>query len=243
MLQKTVNKQSPVLTGVIPEYRARIEGITHPWTLPTLCIRKPPEKVLDLKDYVNNSRMNEAQYSFIQQCIKEKFNVIIAGGTGSGKTTLLNAILKELAFLCPDDRLYTVEDTLELQITSKDCVPICVEPHLTIKAVRSALRFYPDRIIFGELRYGDTTHELLKAWNTGHPGGWATLHANSSETVICRLKNLIEEVIPGRIKESSIAETINAIIFIKDSGNGPVVDTVTKVTVDSQLDKILYTHI
>ena len=56
------------------------------------------------------------------------------------------------------------------------------------------MRFRPDRILVGEVRDGSAL-ELLKAWNTGHPGGLATIHANDTRAMLDRLCQLIEEVV------------------------------------------------
>jgi Flp pilus assembly CpaF family ATPase len=74
-----------------------------------------------------------------------------------------------------------IEDTRELQCAAPDTVALRTRPGVVTMAdlVRSTLRLRPDRIIVGEVRGGEAL-DMLKAWNTGHPGGIATVHANSA---------------------------------------------------------------
>jgi len=81
------------------------------------------------------------------------------------------------------------------------------------------LRLRPDRIIIGEVR-GPEALAMLKAWNTGHPGGVATIHANSAADALHRIEDLIGEasqVIPRR----SIASAINLVVYIKRTAQPP----------------------
>ena len=119
------------------------------------------------------------------------------GGTGSGKTTFANALLKELA--SGPDRIYLVEDNAELQCTAANRVQVLVQPPIYTwnRAILDAMRFRPDRVIVGEVRDGSAL-EMLKAWNTGHPGGIATVHANDTAGMLDRICQLVEEIIPAR---------------------------------------------
>jgi type IV secretion system protein VirB11 len=113
----------------------------------------------------------------------------------TGKTTLANAILAEPAFAA--DRVVLIEDIAELQCAAADKLEMLTkrtEPAVTMTdLVRDTLRLRPDRIIIGEVRDGSAL-DLLKAWNTGHPGGLATIHANSAAEALTRLEDLIGEV-------------------------------------------------
>ena len=159
--------------------------------------------------------------------IEDGRNILIAGGTGSGKTTLVNALLAEIAAL--DQRVVIIEDTRELQCAAKDVVTLRTKAGLATLAdlVRSTLRLRPDRIIVGEVR-GAEALDMLKAWNTGHPGGVATVHANSARAALYRLEQLIQEAVvtvPRRL----IAEAIDLIVFIKGRGPGRRVEALVEV--------------
>ena len=129
--------------------------------------------------YEGNSPGSLSPTSFA--AVVERKNILVAGGTGSGKTTLVNAILAEPPFR--NDRIVLIEDTKELQCPAEDKVELLTkntEPRVTMTdLLRMTLRLRPDRIIIGEVR-GPEALAMLKAWNTGHPGGVATDHANSA---------------------------------------------------------------
>src|SRR3546814_13859326 len=128
----------------------------------------------------------------MKRAVRERRNILIAGGTSSGKTTLANALLAEIAEA--DERVILIEDTRELQCAAPDCVALRTKPGVVGLAdlVRSTMRLRPDRIIVGEVR-GPEALDLLKAWNTGHPGGIATVPANSAHAALYRLEQLIPE--------------------------------------------------
>ena len=94
----------------------------------------------------------------------------------------------------------------------------------TLRAVGIALRCNVSRIIFGELRYGDVTNEVLKAWNTGHTGNASTIHADSCKTMINRIKDLLREVIPGELPD--ISQSVQLLVHLKPSKKGPIVDEI-----------------
>ena len=124
-----------------------------------------------------------ARPDLIRQAVRDRSNILVGGSTGSGKTTLTNAILHEIS-VATRDRLYIVEDMRELQCTRArtSCNSSCKSPvYGWQRAIMDALRSRPDRIVVGEVRRGAAALELVKAWNTGHPGGLATVHANTRE--------------------------------------------------------------
>ena len=84
------------------------------------------------------------------------------------------------------------------------------------------------RIIFGELRYGDVTNELLKAWNSGHTGGITTVHANSALTMISRIRDLLREVIPGELPD--VAQSVQLLVHMIPTRNGPIVNEVVETS-------------
>lgn len=225
-----VGRHRPVLSGTLPETGERFQGQLPPVTrAPVFAIRKRAEVVFSLDDYVAQGVMTETQSACLRAAVERRENILIAGGTGSGKTTLANAILAEPAFRA--DRVLIIEDTRELQCSSPDCVELLTkrtEPPITMDdLVRDALRLRPDRIIVGEVRGGEAM-SMLKAWNTGHPGGLATLHANSAEDALSRLEDLIGEV-AQHVPRRAIARTINLVVFIRRTHEGRRVEAVSRV--------------
>lgn len=215
----------PKLEGVIPVYNARIQGILPPSTIrPNISIRKPPTLIYTLENYVETKRITQENYELVVEYIKNRKNLLIGGGTGSGKTTFLNAVIKKMEEFAPDDNFYIVEDVAEIQCKAKMKTMICVAPHKAAEAVRSALRMQPDRIIFGEVRYGEVANELFKSWNTGHCGNATTVHADNCLSMLTRFKSLLREVIVGELPK--ISEGIHLCVHLNRSKNGPIVDEV-----------------
>src|SRR6185437_145684 len=112
--------------------------------------------------------------------IEARRNILVIGGTGSGKTTLVNAIINGMVEHAPDERRVVIEDTGEIQCAAENCVLYRTSPEVSMPALlRATLRMRPDRILVGEVRAPEAL-DLLMAWNTGHEGGAATLHANTA---------------------------------------------------------------
>jgi type IV secretion system protein VirB11 len=220
---------NPVVSAELPETGERFEGLLPPVApAPCFSIRKPATRLYTLEDYVGDRIMTPAQAEVLRTAIAERRNILIAGGTSSGKTTLANALLVEIATL--DERVILIEDTRELQCAAPDCVALRTKPGIVTLAdlVRSTLRLRPDRIIVGEVR-GPEALDMLKAWNTGHPGGIATVHANSARAALYRLEQLIQETVvtvPRRL----IAEAIDLIVFIRGRGLARRIETIAAVT-------------
>jgi P-type conjugative transfer ATPase TrbB len=231
LIDKKVTKDQWNLTGVVPKYNARIEAFIEPTvSSPTFCLRKPTLLALSLADYVRDGRLSPAHQELITQAVTDRKNILIGGGTGTGKTTLLNAMISEIARLRPSDRLYIVEDTPEINCRAPNFVSLVVLPNESIKAVRSALRYKPDRIIFGELRYGEVALEWLKASATGHPGGMCTIHADGALRMLPRLRDLLLECFSTAVPLNIIYEAIGLCVYLREIPDfGPRVVEVAEV--------------
>ncbi|HVB16656.1 MAG TPA: P-type conjugative transfer ATPase TrbB [Stellaceae bacterium] len=217
---------NPLVSAELPETGERFQGVLPPVaTAPCFAIRKPAARIYRLSDYVADKIMAPLQAEALKRAIAECRNILVAGGTSSGKTTLANALLAEIA----EERVILIEDTRELQCAAPDCVALRTKPGVTLAdLVRVTLRLRPDRIVVGEVRGGEAL-ELLKAWNTGHPGGISTVHANSARAALYRLEQLIQEsvvTVPRRL----IAEAIDCVVFIRGRGSERLVDTIAEVT-------------
>jgi len=217
----------PVLEATIPvpEWKnARITGIYPPWVSgPSFTIRKPPEKIYSLEDYVLNGQLIGDYYRIIVNYIKDKKNIIIAGSTGSGKTTLSNALIQKKCEFFPNDRYFIVQDVSELQCSAKYAEMIIIRPDQAISAVTLSLRYTPNCIIFGEVRKGSVMAELLDAWNTGHPGGLTTIHSNSAVLTTTRIKKLLLDHYPSEASLPDLHEYIDLIIYIRQDRNTGVI--------------------
>ena len=218
---EVVTRDRPRVSATLPETGERFQGAFMPLVArPAFAIRKRPEVVFTLTDYVDGGMMSAGQADTIRAAAEARQNLLIVGGTGSGKTTLANAILAEPAFA--GDRVVLIEDTAELQCSAADQIQMLTkrtEPAVTMTdLVRDTLRLRPDRIVIGEVRDGSAL-DLLKAWNTGHPGGLATLHANSAAEGLSRLEDLIGEV-TQRIPHRAIGQAIDLVIHIARTPGG-----------------------
>ena len=213
---ENANPESPAIAGVLPATGERFQGLLPPLVdRPTFTIRKRLTRIFTLNDYVASGVLAADGAKSIRHAIAHRQNILVAGGTGSGKTTLVNAILHEPEFQM--QRVVLIEDTRELQCSAPDRVELLTkntEPTVTMNdLLRMTLRLRPDRIVVGEVRGGEAL-ALLKAWNTGHPGGVATIHANSAEDALYRLEDLIGEV-SQTAPQRSIASAINLVVFIE----------------------------
>lgn len=222
------HEKNPVVSAELPETGERFEGVLPPVSVaPCFAIRKPAAKVYTLDDYIADRIMGPLQAAALKTAVRDRRNVLIAGGTSSGKTTLANALLAEIAEA--DERVILIEDTRELQCAAPDCVALRTKPGIVGLAdlVRSTMRLRPDRIIVGEVR-GPEALDMLKAWNTGHPGGIATVHANSAHAALYRLEQLIQEAVVT-VPRQLVAQAIDLVVFIRGRGEGRRVETIATV--------------
>lgn len=223
-----VHERSPIVSAELPETGERFEGLIPPVAIaPCFSIRKPARRVHRLTDYVNDRIMTAQAAELLKQAVLDRQNIIVVGGTSSGKTTLVNALLAEIA--ATHERIIILEDTRELNCAAEDCVNLRTKPGVATLSdlVRSTLRLRPDRIIVGEVRGGEAL-DMLKAWNTGHPGGLATVHANSARGALYRLEQLIQEAVvtvPRRL----IAEAVDLLVFLEGRGSARRVSAIEKV--------------
>ncbi|AMV15191.1 TPA: P-type conjugative transfer ATPase TrbB [Legionella pneumophila] len=228
---KEVTRYKPLLEGELPLDGSRFAGQLPPVvSSPTFAIRKKALSVFSLDQYVESGIMTEAQCEVIEQAVVAHRNILVIGGTGSGKTTLVNAIINEMVIHAPEERIFIIEDTGEIQCAAKNCV----QYHTTLdvnmtQLLKTTLRMRPDRILVGEVR-GSEALDLLDAWNTGHEGGAATLHANNALSGLHRLKSLITRnpSAPTEI-EPLIGETVHCVVHIARTPQGRRVEEIISV--------------
>jgi type IV secretion system protein VirB11 len=215
---------APIVSAELPSQDDALSGESFEGLLPPVVpgpcfsIRKPAARIYTLADYAADGVMTAADAQLLALAALERRNILVAGGTSSGKTTLANALLAEIARL--DERIVLIEDTRELQSAAPDTVALRTRPGIVSMTdlVRSTLRLRPDRIIVGEVR-GPEALDMLKAWNTGHPGGIATVHANSARSALYRLEQLVQEAVVA-VPRRLIAEAVDVVAFISGRGAG-----------------------
>lgn len=228
-LKTQITAQNPILECELPLDGSRFEALIPPVvSAPTFSIRKRAIKVFSLTDYIAQGIMSLPQKAEIELAVENKQNILVVGGTGTGKTTLTNAIIRYMVDVAPDDRIVIIEDTNELQCTAPNAVTLrAVEVADMTRLLKATMRLRPDRIIVGEVRDGAAL-ALLKAWNTGHPGGVCTVHANSALAGLIRLEQLVAEATQAPM-QSLIAEAIDLIVSMEKTTEGRKVREVATV--------------
>jgi len=228
-VRREVHDKAPIVSAELPETGERFEGVMPPVSpAPCFAVRKPADVLYRLADYVIAGITSSAQAAALALAVRDRKNILVVGGTSSGKTTLVNTLLAEVADL--GERVLILEDTRELKCAAADCVALRTKPGVASLAdlVRSTLRLRPDRIIVGEVR-GPEALDMLKAWNTGHPGGLTTVHANSAEAGLYRLEQLVQEAVVT-VPRELIAEAIDVVAFLAGRGISRRVESVLEVT-------------
>ncbi|MBP2537483.1 P-type conjugative transfer ATPase TrbB [Agrobacterium tumefaciens] len=219
-LQSEADDERPIISGELPIGGHRFEGLLPPIVSgPAFTIRRRASRLVPLDDYVKSRVMTEAQASAIRSAIDSRMNIVISGGTGSGKTTLANAIIAEIVTAAPDDRMVILEDTAEIRCAAENAVSLHTSDTVDMaRLLKSTMRLRPDRIIVGEVRDGAAL-TLLKAWNTGHPGGVTTIHSNTAMSALRRLEQLTAEASQQPMQEV-IGEAVDLVVSIERTGKG-----------------------
>ncbi|MDR1020485.1 MAG: P-type conjugative transfer ATPase TrbB [Synergistaceae bacterium] len=226
---KTINYAETVIAEVLPLDGSRLNGVIPPTTeKPTFNIRKKASRIFTLDDYVAKGRMTAQDKETIRSGIAWRMNFLIVGATGSGKTTMTNAILNEINLIHPHHRIVSMEDTEELQIPQKNKVRMYTDERVSMqKLLFTAMRQSPDRIVIGEIRNGAAL-DLLKSWNTGHPGGVTTIHANGCLEALDRLEMLMLEAVPNPMQRL-IGQALGLVLHNERLENGPALTEIMEV--------------
>lgn len=217
--QFVVNQKTPRLEAELPFYKAmrgeRFTAQVSPIVRsPAFTIRKKSETIFTLEDYIETGRMTVKQADVLKGLVAERKNILVCGGPGSGKTTVTNALILEAEQLDKTARFIILEDLHELQCRAMNQVAMLTSIDVTMtQLLRAAMRMRPDRILIGEVR-GAEALDMLKAWNTGCPGGLCTVHANGASEAIQRILDLAME---SGLKHPPIAlvrHTIDAVVSV-----------------------------
>ena len=197
MCGREVNEASPIVDARLKD-GSRVNIVLNPIAMggDTITIRKFSKKPMSIERLIAYGSITQEIADKLQMLVKAKYNIFISGGTGSGKTTFLNALSNYIPF---DERVITIEDSAELQITGVDNL-VSLETKqansegkgaITIKdLIKYSLRMRPERIVVGEVR-GEEALDMLQAMNTGHDGSLSTGHANSARDMLSRLETMV----------------------------------------------------
>lgn len=228
---KEITRAQPVLESEFPLDGSRFAAQLPPIVAaPTFALRKKAVSIFSLAQYVADGAMSAAHREVLLDAIRLHRNILVIGGTGSGKTTLINAIIREMVELDKRERVFIIEDTGEIQCAAENFVQYRTSYEVGMtQLLRTSLRMRPDRILVGEVR-GPEALDLLMAWNTGHEGGAATLHANDARAGLSRLAMLISmhRDAPRPI-EPLIGESVHLLVHITRTPSGRRVQEIVAV--------------
>ena len=219
-LGRRIDESSPMVDARLKD-GSRVNAIIPPLAIkgPSVTIRKFARKKLTGEDLIGFGAINAAMIEFLRVAVEKRANIVISGGTGSGKTTLLNVLS---SFIPDDERIVTVEDAAELQLSQPNLVSLEARPAniegkgaITIRdLVKNCLRMRPDRIVVGECRGGEAL-DMLQAMNTGHDGSLTTAHANNPRDCLSRLEvmTLMSGLdIPMQAIREQICSAVNLVV-------------------------------
>ena len=224
---RRIDKSKPLVDARLPD-GSRVNAVIPPLAVngPCLTIRKFPTSRLRIPDLVASQSLTETGAEFLRAAVLCRQNILISGGTGTGKTTLLNCLSD---FIPTKERLVTIEDTAELQITNDHVVRLETKQanvegtgaYEIRDLVRNALRMRPDRIVVGECR-GSEALDMLQAMNTGHDGSLTTIHANSAADVVLRLEVMVQSAadLPLQSVHRQIASAVDLIVQLARERDG-----------------------
>lgn len=214
-LRTPINGLNPIFECELPfSEGSRFEAIIPPVVAsPIFSIQKKAARIFSLDDYVDKDMLTEYQRDVIKTAVSSRRNILIAGGTATGKTAFANALIDHMARANPQDRIVIIDNTSELVCSAKNSVLLSTVEHVGMtRLLQATVRLRPDRIVVSGIRDGAAL-PLLKAWNTDHPGGAATIHAPSACAGLVRLEQLVNESTATPM-HPLIAETINLVVAI-----------------------------
>lgn len=243
---KIANDDVCSVSTEIRGYGFRFQGELPPVVRhPQFNIRKKATKIFTLSDYVKNGTMKKEYKDYLENAIANRKNILVVGGTATGKTTFLNAVLDAIARISPTHRIISLEDLPELQCSADDYSPMFTKQDIGSSGIRfdmtrllmDCMRRSPDRIVVGEVRDG-CAYTMLKAWNTGHPGGACTVHADTASSGLIRIESLAleDQNAPNNIGvlRMLIGEAVDVIVSIttvryKDGTKGRKINEIVEL--------------
>ncbi len=219
---RRIDETNPMVDARLPD-GSRVNAVIHPLAIggPFLTIRKFAVDPFTIDDLIANHTLNEQVAGLLRRCVRGRLNVVVSGATGSGKTTFLNVLSN---FIPDDERIVTVEDAAELQLSQIHVLTMESRPaniegtgQVTIRdLVRNTLRMRPDRIIVGEVRGGESL-DMLQAMNTGHDGSLTTIHSNSPRDTLARIETMVLMAgmdLPIRAIREQVASALDLVVHV-----------------------------
>jgi pilus assembly protein CpaF len=225
---RRIDESSPMVDARLAD-GSRVNAVVPPLSLdgPILTVRKFAKDPFQASDLIDMGTMTPEVAAVLSACVEGGLNILVSGGTGTGKTTLLNVLS---SFVPEDERVVTIEDSVELQLHQDHVIRLEARPanlegqgEITIRdLVRNSLRMRPDRIIVGEVR-GAEALDMLQAMNTGHDGSLSTVHANAPRDALARIETMVLMAgfdLPSRAIREQISSALNLVVHIERFRDG-----------------------
>jgi type IV secretion system protein VirB11 len=263
-----INRENPLLGATLPGGE-RVQIVAPPATRKdiVLAIRRHVMVDMDLASYAKSGALDKVIradpgvlsdidqqleyllaagqiFEFLQSAVRARKTILISGGTSTGKTTFLNALLKEIP---ATDRIITVEDAAEVQVRQPNHAGLLAvkgnqgEARVSVDdLLQAALRLRPDRIIVGEIR-GREAATFLRAINTGHPGSFTTVHADTPLGALEQIALMVLQTGLGLSRTETIAYVRAQVDIIVQLGRDNGVRGVREILYDPRFtQRLLY---
>jgi P-type conjugative transfer ATPase TrbB len=228
--QTCITAQNPAIEGQLPDGLIVACQIPPLVSAPVFAIRKPASAAFKLGDYVDAGSLTQRQVDALREAIRAHRNLVISGRSGIGKSTLANALLAEVANLCPDDRIVLLEQFSELQVVSSNALRLRTAGGVDLRQLfRAAERMCPERLVLGDVD-GPEALDLLDAWVAAPFGGLVTVRANEPQFAMSRLQ-MLASMHPDAPRELAalIVRLSPAIVHLTRSQDGRVAGEVVEV--------------
>ncbi|MFT7486283.1 MAG: pilus assembly protein CpaF [Candidatus Paceibacteria bacterium] len=225
---RRIDLSCPMVDLRLPD-GSRVNATIPPISLdsPTISIRRFGRQRLRRDDLLRLGMWSQEMMTFLDFVVRQRKNILIAGGTGAGKSTLLSGLAEAIP---NTERIVTIEDTAELLLDQDHLVRMESRPPnvenqgaiTTRELLINSLRMRPDRIIVGEVRGGEAL-DMLQSLNTGHDGGLSTIHANSSRDALSRLETMVLMAgldLPSRAIREQITSALDILVQVRRYEDG-----------------------
>lgn len=194
VMGKTFNMAHPFLDAEGAELRLNFVHDSIARNGIACVIRKTPAKIRLEKDKLLQDKYIELDiHDFLIQCVQGHCNIIVSGETGSGKTEFVKYLA---AHTRPDEKIITIEDTLELHLDR-------IFPHRDIVAMKTnniasytdvlvtCMRQNPKWILLSEVRSAEAVMAVRNSISSGHYI-LSTIHADKASSIPSRMYSLLE---------------------------------------------------
>ncbi len=194
---KSFNMANPFLDAESDELRMNFVHDSIARNGIAVLIRKTPAKIRLEKDkIIKEDYIRLDIHDFILKCVEGHCNILVSGETGSGKTEFVKYMAAHTKY---DEKLITIEDTLELHLDKifpeRDIVAMKTNNIASYADVLvTCMRQNPRWILLSEVRSAEAVMAVRDSISSGH-NILSTIHADKAESIPSRLYSLLESSI------------------------------------------------